>query len=73
MVTKWLNTFALKTNFFGKLHFGAIFSRCAVNVVVILTHNVKKAMQKQNMITALIFDIKAAFDNISQNKLIKQL
>ena len=30
-------------------------------------------MHKKNVLTALTFDIKSAFDNISKNKLIKQL
>ena len=68
-----LSTFALKARFFSNLYFGAIPGRSVVDATATLTHDVEKAMQKQNVVTALAFDIKGAFDNVSKNKLIKRL
>ena len=73
VVARRLSTFALKAKVFSNLHFGAIFSRSAVDAAATFTHDVKKAMQQQNVVTALAFNIKDAFDNVSKNKLIKRL
>lgn len=73
VVARRLSTFTLKAKLFSNLHFGAIPGRSAVDAAATLTHDVEKAMQQQNVVTALAFDIKVAFDNVSKDKLIKRL
>lgn len=38
-----------------------------------LTHNVEKAFQDQDVVTALAFNIKRAFDRVIEARLIKRL
>lgn len=73
MVTRQLSIFVLKVKLLSNLYFGAIFGRSAIDVAATLTHDIEKTMQEQNVITALAFNIKSAFNNISKNKLLKGL
>lgn len=73
VVVRQFIIFVFKIKLFSNLYFGTISGRFALNAAATFTHNVEKAMHKKNVLTALTFDIKSAFDNISKNKLIKQL
>lgn len=73
VVTRWLAHLALKYKLFSPLHFGAI-SRCsAVDAATTLTCNVEKAFQNQEVLTVLAFEIKGAFDKVTDKRLIKRL
>lgn len=73
VVARQLGIFVLKTKLFSNLHFRAVPGRSAVDATATLTHDVKKAMEEKNVVSALAFDIKEAFDNVSRNRLIKRL
>lgn len=73
VVARRLGIFALKAKLFSNLHFGAVPGRSAVDAAVTLTHDVEKAMEEKNVVSALAFDIKGVFDNVSRNRLIKRL
>lgn len=55
------------------LHFGAIARRSAVDAAATLTHDVEKAWQEGEVLTALAFDIKGAFDTVTEKRLIARL
>ena len=50
-----------------------MLSNLVVDVAAKLINVIKKAMLENNMLSALEFEIKKAFDNVSRIRLIKQL
>lgn len=73
IVAKLLEHIALKHGLISPLHFGAIAGRLAVDTAATLTHEIEKAFQNQEVLTALAFDIKGAFDRVSKTRLTKRL
>lgn len=65
-VAKWLGQMALKHYIVNRFHFGAIASQSVVNAAKTRTHNVKKTFNKKYIFTALAFDIKGAFDMVTE-------
>lgn len=57
IVAKRLGNIALKRGLISPLHFGAITGRSAVDAAATLTHDIEKAFQNQEVLTALAFDI----------------
>lgn len=57
----------------GLTHFGAISGWLAVNATCTLIYNIEKAWEKKEILTALAFDIKEAFDTIMEKRLTKCL
>lgn len=72
-MAKRLGHIALKHGLISPLHFGAIAGRSAVDTAATLTHDIEKAFQSQEVLTALAFDIKGAFDRVSESRLTKRL
>lgn len=73
LVAKRLNNIALELYLISSLHFGAIARRSAVDAAATLTHDIKKYFHKQEILTALAFDIKGAFDRVIDYRLIQRL
>lgn len=73
VVARRLAHLALKYKLFSLLHFGATTRRSAVDAAATLTHDVEKAFQDHEVLTALAFDIKGAFDRVTNTRLIKRL
>lgn len=63
----------MKYEIFSPLHFGTTPRRSAVDAAATLTHDVEKAFQDQEVLTALAFDIKGAFDRVTDTRLIQRL
>ena len=55
------------------MHLGATRRRSAVDAASTLTNDVEKAFQDQDVVAALAFDIKGAFDRVTDARLIKWL
>lgn len=72
VLIRQLSIFAFKTKLFSNLHSKAVLSRLAIDAAAIVIHNIIKVIEKKNVVFALTFDIKKAFDNISRNRLIKR-
>lgn len=64
---------ALKYRIVSSLHFGAIAGRPAVDATAILTNDVQKTFNKKYILTALAFNIKEAFDRVTEKRLIQRL
>ena len=73
VVARRLAHLALKYKLFSPLHFGATPRRSAVDAAAMLTHDVEKAFQGREVVTTLAFDIKGAFDRVTDARLIKRL
>ena len=73
VVARRLAHLALKYRLFSPLHFGATPRQSAVDAAATLTHDVEKAFQDQEVMTALAFDIKGAFDKVTDSRLVKRL
>ncbi len=72
-MAKRLGHVALKHDLINLLHFGTIAGRSGVDAAATLTHDIEKAFQNQEVLTALAFDIKGAFDRVSEARLTKRL
>ena len=73
-IAAWrLADIALKSRLISFLHFGAIPGRSAVDAAATLTHDVEKAWENSKVLTALAFDIKGAFDTVTEEKLTNRL
>lgn len=57
----------VKYQLLGLLHFGAIVGGLKVNAAAILTHKVERVFGKNEISTALAFDIKKAFDYLTES------
>lgn len=73
IVAKRLGNIALTHRLISSLHFGAISGRSSVDAASTLTHDVEKAFEKNQVLTALAFDIKGAFDRVTAKRLVKRL
>lgn len=73
VVARRLAHLALKYKLFSPLHSGATPRRSTVDAAATLTHDVEKAFQDQEVVTALAFDIKGVFDRVTDGRLIKRL
>lgn len=73
IVARRLGQMALKYRIVSSLYFGAIAGRSAVDAATTLTHDVKKAFNEKYILTALAFDIKGAFDRVTEKRLIQRL
>lgn len=69
VVARRLGDIALKYQLISPLHFGAISGRSAVDAVATLTQDVERAFGKKEVLTALAFDIKGAFDCVTETRL----
>lgn len=69
VIARRLSKNAIKTRLVSPIHFGAIARNLAVNAAATLIHNVEKAWQDSEIFTALVFDIKGAFDTITKKRL----
>ncbi len=73
-IVAWrLADIALKSRLLSLLHFGAIPGRSAVDAVATLTYDVERAWENHEVLTALAFDIKGAFDTVTKEKLTNRL
>lgn len=68
-----LTRIALKSRIISPLHFGAIPDQSAVDVACTLTHNVERTWEQENILTALPFDIKGTFDEVTKKRLTERL
>lgn len=73
VVARRLTHLMLKYKLFSPLQFSATPRRSAVDVAATLTHDVEKALQDQEVMTALAFDIKRSFDRVRDTRLVKRL
>lgn len=73
VVAKRLSNIALKNGPISSLHFGAFPGRSAIDATATLTHDVEKAFENHDVLTALAFDIKGAFDRVSEKRLVQRL
>ena len=73
VVARRLVHLALKYKLFSLLHFGATPRRLAVDAAATLIHDVEKTFQDQEVMSALVFDIKLAFDRGTDARLVKKL
>ena len=69
-MAKRLGNIALTKQLISPLH---LAGRPAVDAAATLTHDVEKAFQNQDIITALAFDIRGAFDCVSKHRLVNRL
>ena len=69
---KWSNSI-LRYEFISALHFEVISGQFAVNAAASLPYDVKKTFKKKDVLTALAFDIKRAFDRVPKTCLIQGL
>lgn len=68
-----LSKIAIKTRLISLIHFGAVARCLAVDVAAMLTNNVKKAWQDDEVFTALVFNTKGAFNTVTKNRLTTHL
>lgn len=73
MIARRLDIFVFKTKLFSNLHFEVVPGRLAVNTTATLIHDIEKAMEEKNVVSASTFDIKRVFDNVFRNRLIRRL
>lgn len=70
VIARRLAYIALKLKLFSPRHLGATPGRLAVDAASTITHDVEKAFQDQEVVTALAFDIKGAFERVTDALLI---
>ena len=73
IVARRLARIALKSRLISPVHFGAIPGRSAVDAACTLTHDVERAWEQEDILTALAFDIKGAFDAVTKERLTERL
>ena len=73
VIIRKLSEIAIRTRLISLIHFGAVARRLAVDVAATLTHDVEKAWQDYEVLTILAFDIKGAFDTVTEKRLIAYL
>lgn len=73
VIARRLSEIAIRTRLISPIHFGAIARHSAVDAAATLTHDVEKAWQDRDVLTALAFDIKGAFDTFTGKKLTARL
>lgn len=73
IVARRLAYIALKCKLFSPLHFGATPRRSAVDAAATLTHDIERGFQDREIMTVLAFDIKGAFDRVTDGRLVKRL
>lgn len=73
IVARRLGDIAIKSRLVSPTHFGAIPGRSAVDAACTLPHDVERAWEKKEILTALAFDIKGAFDTVTEKRLTKRL
>ncbi len=64
---------ALKFRLISPLHFGDILRRSSVDAVCTLTNDVERVWEQEDILTALAFDIKGAFDEVTKERLTERL
>ncbi len=64
VIARRLANIALKYKVFGPLHFSATLCFSAFDATSTLTNDVEKPFQDYELLTALAFDIKRAFDRV---------
>lgn len=57
VIARRLSEIAIRTKLMSPIHFGAIARRSAVDAAATLTHDVERAWQDSEVLTALAFDI----------------
>lgn len=70
IVARRLGDIELKSRLISIVHFGAIL---AVDAACTLTHDIERAWEKKEILTALVFDIIGAFDIVIEKSLTKYL
>lgn len=73
IVARRLGDIALLSCLVSPLHFGTIPGRSAVDAACTLTHDIERAWGKKDILTGLAFDIKGAFDTVTEERLIQRL
>lgn len=73
VIARRLSEIAIRTKLMSPIHFGAIARGSAVDAAATLTHDVERAWQDSEVLTTLAFDIKEAFDTITENRLTARL
>ena len=73
VIARKLSEIAIRTRLVSPIHCGAIARRSAVDAAATLTHDVERAWQDSEILTALAFDIKGAFDTITEKRLTARL
>ena len=73
IVARRLSYTALKYKLFSPFHFGATPRRSAVDAAATLTHDIEKAFFDKEIMSALAFDIKEAFDKVTDGRLVIRL
>ena len=61
-----LANIVLKSRLISPIHFGAIPGRSAVDAACTLTYDIERAWEQEDILTALAFDIKGAFDAVTK-------
>lgn len=69
-ISRWL---ALKNNLTSPLHFEAIARRSAVDKASTLAHDIERFWEQKLVLSAWAFDIKGAFDTLTEKRLSKRL
>ena len=64
---------AFKYKLFSFFHFGATPLRSAIDAAATLTHNIEKAFFDKKIMSAIAFNIKGAFDRVTDGRLVKRL
>lgn len=72
-VARRLGDIGLKSRLVSPTHFRAIPGRSAVDAACTQTHDVERAWEKKEILTALAFDIKGTFDTVTEGRLTKRL
>lgn len=63
----------LKYKLFSLFHFDVTPRRLAVDAAATLTNNIKKTFFDKEIMSVLAFDIKGAFDRVTDGRLVKML
>lgn len=73
IIAKRLGELAFKNNLISPLHFGAIARRSAVDAASTLAYDIERSWEQKEILSALAFDIKGAFDTVTERRLSKRL
>lgn len=73
VVARRLAYIALKYEMLSLLNFSAIPWQSTIDVIATFTYDIEKAFPDQEVLTALAFNIKKAFDKVTKASLILRL
>lgn len=73
IVSRKLARIALKSRLISPVYFRAIKGRSTIDAAYTLTYDVEKSWEQENILIALEFNIKGAFDAVIKERLTKRL